>query len=150
AVGMRAEPVYVGVDAGNKRSSDPFGVRPVRRPLLLHVTAIKKEPRRSILLHVSGTEHLRQHTQATPAPKINLKKPVAGRVEALCEEAIVEILRIDVRYTPFIDKNFGGLSESSNLKRRRRRFRSAGCDCRSDDCKQHGDREMLLQSGHEQ
>src|SRR5215471_21783572 len=105
---MRAEPVYVGIDAGHKRGRDALGIWAVGRPFLLHLTSIKKEPRRPVLFDVGRPEHLRQNAQAAPSPKINLEEPVTGCIEALHEEAIVKIFGIDMRYTPFIDENFHG------------------------------------------
>src|SRR5262249_28956834 len=60
ALGVRAEPVNVGVDAGNKGGGDSLRVRAVRPPFFLHVTAIKKEASCSVLFDVTRAEHLRQ------------------------------------------------------------------------------------------
>ena len=72
-------------------------VRAVARPLRLHVAAVEEEPRRTVLVHESGTEHLGQLPEAAAALEVDLEKAVPGGVHTLGEEEVVVVVRIDVR-----------------------------------------------------
>jgi hypothetical protein len=49
--------------------------------------------------------------KTTPAPQINLKEPVTGRMEALGKKEICLVLSVDVGHAPVIDQNFDRLAE---------------------------------------
>ena len=109
---------------------------------------IKKEPRRPVLFHIRRSQHLRQTPQSTPAPQVNLEKPVARGIETLYEERVVNILGINVRHSPAVHQNLGGLFQSRHLHSDRFVFRAArpGRKNEKQDC---NDGEELARSNYD-
>ena len=102
---VTADVIDVGVDTCDKARGDALGIPAVYPPLFLHIAAIQKQARRTILLDKIRAKHRGEFSQAATTPQVDLKQAITGGIEPLCEKHIVFTTRINVRHAPGIDEN---------------------------------------------
>ena len=95
----------IGIHASHISSRYSFGVGAICEPLRVHVTAVKEEACRPILLHKTRTEHFGQFPQASSPPDVELPQPIPGRVEPLNEKGVVLSSSVYVRNAPPVDQD---------------------------------------------
>jgi hypothetical protein len=105
AVRMCCEPVDICVDACREARRGRLRIGTIALPFGRHVATIEKEPRGLVLLHVGRAEYFRELAESASAPEIDLEHAIACRVEALHEERVAVVGRVDVRYAPAVDQN---------------------------------------------
>ena len=115
-------------------SAMTFTVGAITRPLGGHVAPVLHAARRRVTFDEVEAQHFRQPPLRRAAPEIHLKEAILRLDEALREEQVVVVPRVDVRHAPTVADDAHGLRETVNVERpgllRERSGGARGCSRR--------------------
>src|SRR3954447_23441032 len=81
----------------------------------MHVPAVVEEPGGAIALDHRRAEHLGEQAEPSAAPEVELPQPVAGGVEPLHAEDVVQGRGVHVRNAPAVDQDLGRAFEAGQF-----------------------------------